>query len=272
MGCPYMKNKIFYFFVMLELFVCFIQIRRSLATPSTKMVHSFGLGFAQGTCNDGTNTYRFETKRIEQRDSRYATVLRGNNTPIAGLTGFETFHLGDPDYYQGYIYAPLEAAVGNYPLGKTNIDVAIFIATNLTLYSTISISNHQCEASAVCIDPVFSNSVVLFVTSFESVSTNDGIYEYKVNDLTNLTFVKELPLTQNIPHLQGIICVNGMLYAMSDNNSAGDVYQINPTNSVVVHLAQVNVAGQTEWEGLDYFHGHLVANEATTGMVNWLNF
>jgi hypothetical protein len=50
------------------------------------------------------------------------------------------------------------------------------------------------------------------------------------------------------------------------------VYQVNPTNGVVVHLAELNVPGNTEWEGLDYYHGFLVANEGRTGTVYWFDF
>jgi hypothetical protein len=276
------KINLLYFFVMLALLAGLTRTARAVVTPDTNVVYSFPLGFAQGLCNDGTNTYIELTGQIIRRDqfykngtnyiyNQFGTNYINNSSPASGLTGFSKVHLGDPDYYQGCIYSPMEAGVGA-PQGSVNIDIAIFLAPDLTRSAAISISNYQSEVSAVCIDPVLSNSVALFATSYVSVSTNDGIYEYSVNDLTNLAFVEALPLTQNIPYLQGIICVGGMLYAMSDNGAAGEVYQINPTNGVVVDLAQVNIAGEKEWEGLDYFHGYLVANEGATGTINWFNF
>ncbi len=272
-----MKTKLHCFVVMLALFAG-VQINAQMATnvvvviPNTNIIRSFPLGFAQGTCNDGTNTYWFGTAGVAQRNAQY-DVNTGlyNKSPTNGMGDFGGCHLGDPDYYQGYIYAPLEAAVG-VPQGAANIDIAIFIATNLARYAAISISNYQSEVSAVCIDPILSNSVALFATSWASASTNDGIYEYSVNNLTNLTFVKVLPMTQHISRMQGIICVGGMLYVIGDNGPAGEVYQVNPTNGVVVHLAQLNIAGEGEWEGLDYFHGFLVANEGHTGTANWFDF
>ena len=242
--------------------------------PNTNAVQSYQIGFAQGTCNDGTNIYRFNTSQILQLNSNYQFVgglYIGSNVVTNGLTNFVYLHLGDPDYYQGYIYAPMEDHVAA-PQGSANIDVAIFTATNLIRYAAISISNYQSEASAVCIDPAFSNSVAMFVTSWVSTSTNDGIYEYSVNNLTNITFVRTLPMTRNIPRMQGIICVNGMLYVIGDNGPAGEVYQVNPTNGAVVHLAQLNIPGETEWEGLDYYQGFLVAAEATTGTANAYDF
>ena len=267
-----MKIRLLYFFAGLALFAGLTQTAVMAVMPNTNVVCSFNIGFAQGTCNDGTNTFVFGTRSFQQRDPQYAAIFHVNNTPVAGLTGFENFfHLGDPDYYQGYIYAPLEAGVA-VPQGSVNVDIAIYTATNLALCSAVSISNYQSEVSAVCLDPVFSNSVALFATSWASTSANDGIYEYSVNNLTNLAFVRVLPMSQTIYHMQGIICVDGMLYILSDNGLAGEVYQVNPTNGVVVHLARLNVAGQGEWEGLDYFQGYLVANEGNSGTVNWFNF
>jgi hypothetical protein len=269
----YVKANLLYFFLTLALSASLAQAAHAAAAPDTNIVASFPIGFAQGICNDGTNTYIELTAQIFRRNRFYVndTNFIINTSPAAGLTGFGNVHMGDPDCYQGYIYAPLEAAVG-VPSGATNIDIAIFLSANLARCSAFSISNYQPEASAVCIDPVFSNSIVLFAANFVSASTNDGIYEYGVTDLTNLAFIGALPLNQNIRHIQGIICVDGMLYALTDNGPAGEIYQINPTNGVVVHLAQLNIAGQAEWEGLDYFQGYLVANEGATGTVNWFNF
>jgi hypothetical protein len=257
-----------------------VQSRAQTATnvpgvfPNTNIVQSVVIGFAQGTCNDGTNTYWFGTDAIQQRNSHYLlvggpAVYRSDITN--GMDNFGPVHLGDPDYYQGYIYAPLESSVGS-PKGVANIDIAIFPVTTLARYAAISVSNYQSEISAVCIDPSFSNSVALFATSWASTSTSDGIYEYSLNNVTNLTFVKALPMTQHIQYMQGIICVGGMLYVIGDNGPAGELYQVNPTNGVVTHLIQLNIAGETEWEGLDYFQGYLVATEAGSGTVNSYDF
>ena len=258
-----------------------LQTKAQLATnvpgvfPNTNVVYSFpALSFAQGTCNDGTNTYWFGTTTLDQKDAQYDNTGPHNNSPAAGLAGFANVHLGDGDYYQGYIYVPMESGVQSpgYPLGRYSIDVAIFTAPDLARCAAISVSNEMLECSALCIDPVFSNSITLFAASYNSRSTNDAIYQYTVTSLTNLVFVRALPMSQSLPEIQGIVCVGGMLYVMSDNNSAGEVYQVNPTNGVVVHLAELNIANDGEWEGLDYFHGFLVANEGRTGTANWFDF
>jgi hypothetical protein len=244
--------------------------------PNTNMVYSFpALGFAQGTCNDGVNPFWFGTTGIRRLHPDYSIRNEGPALYRAditnGLDGFGTLHLGDPDYYQGYIYTPMEAAVGA-PKGSVNVDVTLFVATNLAHRIAISVSNYQSEISAVCIDPVLSNSVALFACNWASTSPNDGIYEYRVNNLTNLTFVRVLPLTQYIRYLQGIICIGGMLYVIGDNGPSGELYQVNPTNGVVVHLAQLNLDGEKEWEGLDYYQGFLVANEGQTGTADLFDF
>jgi hypothetical protein len=271
----------FFYLLALLLLVCVVQCNAQTAAtvpgvfPNTNVIQSFKVDFGQGTCNDGTNVYWFGTQGFIQLKSNYQNFygcLYANAPDITnGLVNFGGLHLGDPDYYQGFIYSPLESGVGA-PLGAANIDIAIFSVTNLHRCAAISISNYQSEVSAVCIDANLSNSVALFASSWASASTNDGIYEYSVNNLTNLTFVRALPMTQHINHMQGIVCVAGMLYVLADNGPAGEIYQVNPTNGVVVHLAQINVSNESEWEGLDYFQGFLVANEGGSGTANWFDF
>ena len=242
--------------------------------PNTNVIRSYVTGFSQGVCNDGTNTYFFGTTFIQQRNGNYqyaGGLVCDSTTILNGLSGFNILHLGDPDYFQGYLYAPMEASVGT-PQGAVNVDVAIFTASNLVRCSAISISNYQSEASAVCVDPNFSNSTALFVTSWASANTNDGIYQYKLDNFTNLTFVRALPLSRTLRLIQGITCIGGMLYVITDDGPYGDVYQVNPTNGAVVFLVQLAIAGNTEWEGLDYYHGFLVAAEASTGTVNFYDF
>jgi len=275
-----MKGKLSCPLVLLALIAC-MEVHAQTATnitgiyPNTNIIESFYIGFAQGTCNDGTNVYVALTSAIERRNINSGPIL-GGILPWDGITNglmdyFPIIHLGDPDCCQGCIYVPMESAVGA-PKGAAIIDVAIFKTAGLIRCAAVSISNYQSEASAVCIDPLLSNSVALFAASFVSGSTNDGIYEYSVNNLTNLAFVKALPLTRNIHHIQGIVCVGGVLYVLADNGPAGEVYQVNPTNGVVVDLAKISIAGNIEWEGLDYNQGFLVANEGATGTANWFDF
>src|SRR5471032_2574901 len=153
-----MKITLHCFFVILA-FSAGVQINAQMAAdvagvfPDTNVLYSFpGLGFAQGTCNDGTNTYGFGTMAMGQKDAQYHNTGPHNISPAAGLTGFPQVHLGDPDFYQGYIYAPLESAMSE-PQGAANIDIAIFNAPGLARCAAISISNYQREASSVCVDP-----------------------------------------------------------------------------------------------------------------------
>ena len=265
--------------MLLALFAC-VRIHAQTAAvagvfPNTNLVKSYFIGFAQGTCNNETNTYWVGTDGMGELTSTYHGYNGGPSVDqshiLAGLSNFGPLHLGDADYYQGYIYVPMEANIGAQK-GAGNIDIGIFTATNLVRCAAVSISNYQNEASAVCIDPSLSNSVALFAANWASLSTNDGIYEYSVNNLTNLTFVKVLPMSQYIVNIQGIICVGGMLYVIGDKGPSGEVYQVNPTNGVVTFLAELNIAGGAEWEGLDYFQGFLVANEGHTGTADWFDF
>ena len=84
--------------------------------PNTNIVNSFPIGFAQGTCNDGTNVYVALTSAIQWHNISYGPIIWGFS-PQGGITNgltdfFPSVHLGDPDYYQGFIYVPMETAVG----------------------------------------------------------------------------------------------------------------------------------------------------------------
>jgi hypothetical protein len=273
-----LSSKLFYLLVALVMGGGQTAVQAAVGVsgvfPTTNIVRSVVMGFVQGTCNDGSNTFAFFTDAFRQMNTNYQYVggpARNKIYITNGMPNFGNVHLGDPDYYQGYIYVPLEGAVGA-PQGSANIDIAIFMATNLARCAVFSVSNYQSEISAVCVDPVLSNSVALFAANWASTSTDDGIFEYSVNNLTNITFVKALPLTRHIGRIQGMICVGGMLYVIADNGPAGEIYQIDPTNAVVTHLVQLNIAGQREWEGLDYFQGYLVAAEGGSGTINSYDF
>jgi hypothetical protein len=63
-----------------------------------------------------------------------------------------------------------------------------------------------------------------------------------------------------------------MLYVVADSGPYGDVYQVNPTNGAVIYLVRLNIPGNGEWEGLDYFQSFFIAAEGGTGTVNFYDF
>lgn len=270
-----LRNKYLYLLVTVLLSAGFLTTAYAFV-PNTNSLFVLYCGFGQGIASGGTNTYGFGTQVVYRSDLNYENTINNYGRVTNGLDGFGSlYHFGDGDYYQGYLYVPMEAAViGGGPLGQTNVDIAVFNAISLSRYTTFSVSNQMLEASAICIDPQLSNSAALFASSFYPIpsSATNEIFEYSVTSLTNFTFVKALQLNKTINKIQGMVCVNGMIYVLCDNGPSGDVYMVNPSNSVVTYLAQLNVAGESEWEGLDYFKGFLVANEGGSGTINWYDF
>lgn len=255
-------------------------------SPNTLPIALLSVGFCQGVCNDGTNFISNGTTAISKSVSGLKGFVSGAITLLVSGTqvtnGLDNFsggapiHLGDPDWYGGIVFAPLEATVGgNFPLGMTNLGIAMYNGVSGgNLYKYFSVSNYQREISSVTIG-VVSNNPTVFASAFLGLGTaaaNNTIFEYKTDSLTNLTFVKALTLNTNLVEIQGLKFVNGVLYALCDQVSgfgstvkAGRLFAIDVTNETATLVAELNVPGQTEWEGLDNYNG--TTNTTTTGIA-----
>lgn len=257
-------------------------------SPNTLPLALLSVGFCQGICNDGTNFISNGTTGINKSvgnngikgfisgaSSAFVSGVQVTNG-LDNFSGGSPIHLGDPDWYGGIVFAPLEATVGgNFPLGMTNLGIAMYDGVSGgNLYKYFSVSNYQREISSVTVG-VVSNSPTVFASAYLGLGTaaaNNTIFEYKTTSLTNLSFVKALTLNTNLVEIQGLKFVNGVLYAMCDQVSgfgstvnAGRLFAIDVTNEMATLVAELNVPGQTEWEGLDNWNG--TTNTTVTGIA-----
>jgi hypothetical protein len=231
---------------------------------NTNLAYQHYVELQEGIACQGTNIYFFETTAINKFDVNYSVGIF-NRSPFDGLNSYN--HLGDGDYYSGWLYAPLESwhGCGN----TTNASIGIYSADDLTRLSVTVVSNYQSEISAVCVALSVSNTPAIFASDF--CDAND-LYQYSLTDLTNITFVRTLPLSQPVPLIQGIGSYNGMLYLMSESGHSGQFWSVNPTNGITKLLATLNEPGEVEWEGIDTSQGNLRVMEAGTGNVYYFNF
>ncbi len=225
-----------------------------------------------GIANDGTNTYRDNIDSIQLGDLYYQPVaLFADQTITNNVPGWDPsiprspfVHLADPDYYEGYLYVPMEAfsAPINSPPGNNNDYILIFKAPgdgDGIPYAAISVSNYQSEVSAVTIAPNFSNSTAMFVSDWSNTSPTNEIFEYTLNNLTNATFVKALSLSDSsLTNIGALKYVDGILYAMQSHSKL--IYEINPSNGLMTTVQTVN--SLPECGGLDVYQGMLAVDGA----------
>jgi hypothetical protein len=231
---------------------------------NTNLAYQHYVESRQGIASAGTNLYFFETSAVDKFNDDYSQA-QYNRSPFDGLDGYDT--LGDGDFYSGRLYVPMESWQG---CGDTaNASIGIFSAADLTRLKVIVVSDYQAEISAVCVAPSVSNAPAIFAADY---CDDNNLYQYSLTDLTNIAFVRTLPLSRPVPLIQGISSYNGMLYLMSGAGHSGRFWSVNPTNGVTKLLANLNEPGQIEWGGIDTSQGNLRVVESGTGSLYYFNF
>jgi hypothetical protein len=190
-------------------------------------------GCHQGYATDGTVHYLFDTHRILKRanDSNWH-IIGVNEKPFEGLTGFD--HIGDGDYFEGSLYAPVE----HYTSCANDSNPAIFLfdATTLVRTRVIDLPVAQ-EVSGVAVLPAARE---LWVSSY-----CDGTQLW-VYDVDSFTLKRTVALAPALSTIQGLTYRDGYFYVAQNTgllqlvSLEGRTRQVFKTNSPGAH------------EGLDY--------------------
>jgi hypothetical protein len=222
------------------------QFSSYLVTPAAKS--NYTGPFIQGSATDGTNLYIATSADLSKcaRDYWTGSTLVYNPTPFRGLQGYN--HLGDPAYFDGKLYCPMEYY---YQGASSNASIGIFKASDLTRQSVTLVSNILSEVSSVCVVP---KQHTLFVSDYLA-------HRIVALDLSTLALKYEVPLKANLSMIQGIEWFHNRLYASAD--SPGTLYCIDPVTGDV-DLALLYRCGANENEGLMVVSNYLVANFAFT--------
>ncbi len=163
-------------------------------------------------------------------------------------------HIGDIDYANGKLYAPIEDEnVYNLPY------IAIFdpVTLKYTGEKHLLPQNLLTEGVPwVAVDPARG---LLYTAEWE----NDKVLN--VFDLNTFELVRTVPLqsvTPTLTRIQGAKIYNGMLYASADTKDTADpvlntkrkrVYRIDPVSGSVTEVLHYDVINHTETEGLAFY-------------------
>jgi hypothetical protein len=217
-----------------------LNFRPFLVSPPTSSL--------QGWATDGTYNYTFDTGAIYKRNNDATwSLLTSNKSPFTGLTtGID--HLGDGEYYNGNIYLPAESYgyAGTCTFRFQTLAVYSATETELPLINSRNISADGHEVSGVAVVP---SQNALYVSSF---CDGSKLWLY---DLSTLTLIGVLPLSESIPYIQGVSYnpPTNSLFIAADNASpfeqGGKIYQVSLTGTV---SPVYTVTLPSEVEGLDY--------------------
>ncbi len=211
--------------------------------------------FAQGVAIDSTNVYHFFTQALSKQGyTNLTTLLPATfNFPFAELTNAYN-HLGAGCVFAGNLYVAAEMYYGCGSV--TNASIAVFDAQSLALKSMNLVSNYQGEISAVAITP----GGTVYTTHF---CDGSRLFKYDLN----FNYLGPLMLSTNIPRIQGITCYNNLLLVIADAGASGNLWVIDPASGNCTLLANLQVAGNTEWEGIAIYNGTLLACEGASGSL-----
>ncbi|MGB0119714.1 MAG: hypothetical protein WBP55_02025 [Solirubrobacterales bacterium] len=161
-------------------------------------------------------------------------------------------HIGDIDFYEGKIYAPIE--------GKPTFEHSTIVTYDP---ETLEPAGPRFELARdpylpdgvpwVAIDPVRQ-------VAYTSKWNNTGLLN--VHRLSDFEIVSTLELSRPIPRTQGAKVYKGMLYAARDNGSEKSIETIDLDTGVVTNLFDRNLGNENETEGIAF-----VTNQSGTTML-----
>lgn len=199
----------------------------------------------QGVTFDGTFYYTTDTNAIRKWSSSWVLIIE-NETPLAesGISGVD--HIGDLEYYNGYLYTVIE----KYPSGPyVNQHIARFDPTTLAFVDSVNISAQAHEVSGICHYPELG---VFVVTDY-----TDGTKLHKYNH-TTLAYEGYISLSTTIANLQGITYWNKKFYLSSNTG----LYHCNLNGTGIVCLTD-NYTGGSYGEGLTHNDSEILRVESS---------
>jgi hypothetical protein len=220
-------------FTLLLVCVACDSDRLSLLNLFVDQSQSPDTGCHQGYATDGVSHFVFDTHRILRRANDATWHITGvNDKPFEGLTGFD--HIGDGDYFEGTLYAPVE----HYNSCTNDSNPAIFLFDAATLVRTRVVDLPVAkEVSGVAVVPAARE---LWVSSY-----CDGSQLW-VYDVDTFELKRTLKLEPALSTVQGLAYREPYFYVAQNDGRLyrvsldGDTTLVFKTNSPGAH------------EGLDY--------------------
>jgi hypothetical protein len=192
---------------------------------------------SQGLTTDGTSWYFSWTLGLEKTDLNYATQVSNTFAIPADLSRLGDKHIGDIDYWNGTLYAPLEDShTFLYP------HIALYNPDTLTAGQSFALSNTLLPDGVpwVAVDGPRGN---LYVAVW------DPTLAIFVFDLATVTYSRSIPLRPPLARIQGAKVFEGSLY-LSTDDAVKDIFKVNLDTGTVIPLFALNQ--NFEEEGLAF--------------------
>ncbi|MFE6668726.1 hypothetical protein ACFVFH_34835 [Streptomyces sp. NPDC057697] len=209
----------------------------------------------QGVATDGTYFYYAGpggmVKATVANDSEVASSLVPIPPLLSGTYGGD--HIGDPEYHDGYVIAPIEDGRNGYqhPL------LALYNASDLSYtgrYVQLPLDQMPGGVPWVAVDAAAGLVYTAPWTQDAAQGTNK-LVAYRLDDLLTLPAGSTLPvastvtLSQPLSRIQGAAMWQGKLYASVDD-SAKSVHTVDPVSGQVSYAFHQDVESGDEVEGI----------------------
>ncbi|WP_405708199.1 MULTISPECIES: hypothetical protein [unclassified Streptomyces] len=209
----------------------------------------------QGVATDGTYFYYAGpggmVKATVANDSEVASSVAPIPWALSGTYGSD--HIGDVEYYGGYVIAPMEDGGSGYqhPL------LALYNASDLSYtgrYVQLPLAQMPGGVPWVAVDAA-AGLVYTAPWDQDAAQGTNKLVAYSLNDLLNLPagstlpVVKTMTLSQPLSRIQGAAMWQGKLYASVDD-SAKSVYSIDTSSGQVAYEFHQDVESGDEVQGI----------------------
>ena len=158
--------------------------------------------WGQGVAFDGVYWYFSGRQYLCKTYLNYSIIIENYDPIPQELRKQGYHHIGDIDYFEGVIYAPVE------DYGYKNGTFTLYFAENLT-YAGKYVKTSQSHMPWCAIDP---ETQLINSSEFDNVSS---LYVYDLKK--NFSRLKDLPLSQTLQRVQGGTVHDDSLYLSCDD-------------------------------------------------------
>jgi len=222
-------------------------------TGSRSFTGEEGFTKAQGIASDGGRIFFSWNLGLHSTDLGFGTTLATNAYDAIpyDLGGMGLNHIGDIDYFDGKIYAPIED-------GSAYLHPYVVTYEADTLQATgdrFALDRDRLMEGVpwVAIDPVRQ---VAYTAEWNDTT------RLNVHRLSDFAITSTVPLSRTVGRIQGAKVYKGMLYAARDNGGEKSIEAIDPVTGQVTNLFDRNLGDDFETEGIAF-----VTNNSGTTML-----
>ncbi len=199
---------------------------------------------AQGIASDGGRVFFSWNFGLHSTSLEYDTILADNRYDaipenLKSLKGLN--HIGDIDYFEGKVYAPIE-------------DGPAYLSPYIVTYEADSLQptgdafelDHDKLTEGVPWVAIDAPRRVAYTAEWNDTKV------LNVHRLSDFAITATVPLSREIPRIQGAKVYKGMLYAARDNGAEKSIEAIDPETGQVTNVLDRNLGNGFEAEGIAF--------------------